>query len=128
MGGTVSDLYSGRPFAVMKAGITETRLTAARNPKTFRIALRKSARLTLFCPPDTPANMLCRVDRGISVAMIAKAIPRLRRDPTLKRVEDIPPATPLLCAGTLFIIEEMLGATKSPAPNPTRSMGGTRKT
>src|SRR6185437_14114566 len=58
---------------------------------------------------------------------MAKISPRLRREPTLKRVEEIAEATPLREVGTEFIIAATFGATNMPPPAPARTMGSTRE-
>src|SRR2546422_9648879 len=64
---------------------------------------------------------------GTLAAIIAKAIPRLSRNPVFTRVEDIPDAIPLRVTGAAFMIEAAFGATKTPAPAPARIMGRTSR-
>ena len=66
--------------------------------------------------------MAWRALSGTVAPKMAKISPRLRRDPTLKRVEETPEATPLLQGGTEFIIAATFGAKNMPPPAPARTM------
>src|SRR5712692_4494862 len=64
---------------------------------------------------------------GTFAAIIAKAIPRLSKNPVFTRVEDIPDAIPLRVTGAAFMIDAAFGATKIPAPAPARIIGRTSR-
>src|SRR5438552_15648714 len=64
---------------------------------------------------------------GTLAAIIAKAIPRLSRNPVFTRVEHMPDAMPLRGTGAASMIEAAFGATKTPAPAPARIMGRTSR-
>src|SRR5919197_1809957 len=73
-----------------------------------------------------PAKIAWSTDRGIRDAMIAKASPRLTRNPTLNMVDDMPAATPRRRTGTEFMIDATFGAMNNPLPIPAKIIGRTR--
>ena len=74
----------------------------------------------------SPAKMACKVDVGIEVANITKAIPMLNRKPVVIIVDDMPAPIPRLLTGDAFIIEATFGATNIPDPIPIRIIGNTK--
>src|SRR2546426_9105476 len=80
------------------------------------------------CPCGTgrPAKIACITASGMRDAMIANESPRLVRNPTLKRVDDMPAAPPRRTTGTEFMIDATFGAMNRPPPMPARIIGRTR--
>src|SRR5208282_1163584 len=74
----------------------------------------------------SPAKIASKVDVGIEVANITKAIPMLNRNPVFIIVDDMPAAIPRLLTGDAVIIEAIFGATNIPAPIPIRIIGSTK--
>ena len=72
---------------------------------------------------DPPTNICSSMLSGVAFVMMRNASPRLNVWPTLTSVVLTPDAIPRLCAGTEFIMEDLLGDANIPIPLPT-SMSG----
>ena len=111
----------------MADGTAAIRLITAMSRNILCIASMNKSTFSAFAATGKPAKIAWSVVRGMVVAMITNAIPRLNRKPEVTMVEDIPAAIPLRSTGDAFIIEPMLGATNMPPPTPTKIIGKTRR-
>src|SRR5437660_4258489 len=115
------------PRPLRAEGTIAIRLMIAIIQKMVCIGAMK--RSTLGVAPEgscNPANIACKTLIGMLVARTANEIERLRIAPVVRRVEDIPEATPRLVTGAELMIERMLGDRNSPPPAPTRTMRSAR--
>src|SRR2546428_8103672 len=111
----------------MEEGAAAMRLKIPIRRKIWRMELMKRSSFAGSSWTCTPAKIAYGVLIGTLAAIIAKAIPRLSRNPVLTKVEDIPDAIPLRFTGAAFMIEAAFGATKIPAPAPARIIGRTSR-
>ena len=110
---------------LIEDGIAAAKLIPAMRRNILCIESMNKLTLSALAATGRPAKTAWSVLRGILVAIITKATPRLRRKPVVTIVDAIPAAIPRRAAGVAFITELMLGATNIPPPIPARIIGRT---